>query len=130
MNVNLVVEGSIQQKMGAWVRVLVQAHQITGALTLYSAKHDGEMEDLFDLQDKVADAVSEALVPQRQKTVPPAAPPTKNNAAYELYMRAADRISRLNKWDTQTAVEMQTSATGFDPPTRGAASHRLVFRWG
>jgi len=114
MNVNLVVEGSIQ-KMGARVRVLVQAHQVTGALTLYSAKHDGEMEELFDLQDQIADAVSEALVPQRQKTVPPTAPPTKNNAAFELYMRAADRISRLNKWDTQTAVEMLTNATGFDP---------------
>ncbi len=114
MNVNLVVEGSIQ-KMGARIRVLVQAHQVTGALTIYSAKHDGEMEGLFDLQDQIADAVSEALVPQRQKTVPPAAPPTKNNAAYELYMRAADRISRLNKWDTQTAVEMLTSATDSDP---------------
>ncbi len=114
MNVNLVVEGSIQ-KMGPRIRVLVQAHQVTGALTLYSAKHDGEMEELFDLQDQIADAVSEALVPQRQKTVPPTAPPTKNNAAFELYMRAADRISRLNKWDTQTAVEMLTNATGFDP---------------
>jgi TolB-like protein len=114
MNVNLVVEGSIQ-KMGARVRVLVQVHQVTGALTLYSAKHDGEMEELFDLQDQIADAVSEALVPRRQKTVPAAAPPTKNNAAYELYMRAADRISRLNKWDTQTAVEMLTKATGLDP---------------
>src|SRR6202795_1766976 len=114
MNVNLVVEGSIQ-KMGARIRVLVQAHQVTGALTIYSAKHDGEMEELFDLQDQIADAVSEALVPQRQKAVPPAVPPTKNNAAYELYMRAADRISRLNKWDTQTAVEMLTNATGLDP---------------
>lgn len=113
MNVNLVVEGSIQ-KMGERVRVLVQAHQVTGALTLYSAKHDGEMEKLFDLQDQIADAVTEALVPQRHKTVRPV-PPTKNNAAYELYMRAADRISRLNKWDTQTAVEMLTSATAMDP---------------
>jgi serine/threonine protein kinase/tetratricopeptide (TPR) repeat protein len=114
MNVDLVVEGSIQ-KMGTRVRVLVQAHQVTGALTPYSAKHDGEMEDLFGLQDRIADAVSEALVPKRQKAAPPAVPPTKNSVAYELYMRAADRISRLNKWDTQTAVEMLTSATGFDP---------------
>ena len=114
MNVELVVEGSIQ-KMGARLRVLVQAHQVTGAITLYSAKHDGEAEDLFDLQDRIADAISDALAPQRQRAVSPAAPPTKNNAAYELYMRAADRISRLNKWDTQTAVEMLSSATGVDP---------------
>ncbi len=114
MNVDLVVEGSIQ-KMGARVRVLVQAHQVTGALTLYSAKHDGEAEDLFDLQDRIADAVSDALAPQRQRAVSPTTPPTKNNAAYELYMRATDRISRLNKWDTQTAVEMLSSATGIDP---------------
>jgi TolB-like protein/Tfp pilus assembly protein PilF/predicted Ser/Thr protein kinase len=114
MNVELVVEGSIQ-KMGARLRVLVQAHQVTGAITLYSAKHDGEAEDLFDLQDRIADAISDALAPQRQGAVSPAAPPTKNNAAYELYMRAADRISRLNKWDTQTAVEMLSSATSVDP---------------
>jgi TolB-like protein/Tfp pilus assembly protein PilF len=114
MNVDLVVEGSIQ-KIGTRVRVLVQAHQVTGALTLYSAKHDGEAEDLFDLQDRIADAVSEALAPQRQSSVSRTAPPTRNNAAYELYMRAADRISRLNKWDSQTAVEMLTSATDMDP---------------
>src|SRR4029077_18858819 len=67
MNVDLVAEGSIQ-KIGTRVRVLVQAHQVTGALTLYSAKHDGEMEELLDLQDQLAEPASEAIAPQRLRT--------------------------------------------------------------
>jgi len=114
MNVDLVVEGSIQ-KMGDRVRVLVQAHQVSGSRTLLSAKHDGEMDDLFGLQDRIADAVCAAFVPQQQKGSAPAEPPTKNALAYELYMRAADRLSRLNKWDSGTAIELLTSATTLDP---------------
>jgi hypothetical protein len=35
--------------------------------------------------------------------------------AYELFLRAAERISRLNRWDTRTAIEMLENATELDP---------------
>lgn len=116
MNVDIVVEGSIQ-RMGARVRALVQAHQISGSVTLYSGKHEGEIGELFSLQDRIADAVYAALIPQARSSAMTrnSRPPTTNALAYELFMRAADRMSRLNKWDAQTAIEMLSSATQLDP---------------
>ena len=115
MNVDLIVEGSIQ-KLGTRVRVLIQAHEVAGSLTRYSAKHDGEMADLFSLQDRSADGVCDALLPAEvSKALRPATPPTRSTPAYELLMRATDRVYRLNKWDTQTAIEMLTDATTLDP---------------
>ncbi len=42
-------------------------------------------------------------------------PPTKNHVAYELYLRGVDRLMRLNRWDTRTAVEMLENAIELDP---------------
>jgi DNA-binding winged helix-turn-helix (wHTH) protein/tetratricopeptide (TPR) repeat protein len=116
MNVDVVVEASIQ-RIGPRVRVLVQVHQFSASVTLYSDKHDGDMGDLFSLQDRIADAVYTALLPPARSAAMTRAsmPPTKNALAYELFMRAADRVSRLNKWDAQTAIEMLSSATQLDP---------------
>jgi tetratricopeptide (TPR) repeat protein len=35
--------------------------------------------------------------------------------AYELYLRAVDRLSRLNRWDTRTAIDLLEQATKLDP---------------
>jgi TolB-like protein/tetratricopeptide (TPR) repeat protein/predicted Ser/Thr protein kinase len=122
MNVEIVVDATIQ-KLGPRLRVLIGAHQTGESAALYSAKHDGSMEDLFGFQDVISESVCAAIVPQPPKAAEPARPPTQNTLAYELYMRAADRISRLNKWDTQTAVEMLTSATQLDPNFADAWAH-------
>ncbi|MGH9592164.1 MAG: protein kinase domain-containing protein, partial [Bryobacteraceae bacterium] len=105
LNVDLVVEGTVQ-KMGPRVRVLVQAHRVADSFTLHSAKFDGAMEDLFGLQDRIADSVSDALIPSGKSPIEPAAPPTKNPLAYELYLRAVDRIAHMDKFDTQMAIDM------------------------
>jgi tetratricopeptide (TPR) repeat protein len=68
------------------------------------------------LQDKIAEALAGALgiAPQQVPGVQ-AVPPTKNATAYELYLRAAERLARMNRWDTRTAIEMLESATKLDP---------------
>ena len=115
LNVQVIVDGSIQ-KFGPKLRVHVQAWNSSDGSSLYSAKHDSEMADLFGLQDRVAEGLAGALG-VRPESAPqaPASPPTKNPAAYELYLRAAERLSRLNRWDTHTAVEMLEQATRLDP---------------
>jgi eukaryotic-like serine/threonine-protein kinase len=115
MNVDVVVEGSVQ-KLGPRLRVLVQAHQMKDQATIHSSKHDGGMDELFDLQDQIAEAVCSVFVPHKTSgPVSQPTPPTRNALAYELYMRAADRLSRLNKWDAQSAIDMLTQATERDP---------------
>jgi len=113
LNVQVVVDGSIQ-KYGQQLRVHVQAWNAGDGSTLFSSKQDSEMTGLFALQDKIAEGLAKALGAQ-----PPVEareePPTKNPMAYELYLRGVERLSRLNRWDTRTAVEMLENATRLDP---------------
>jgi tetratricopeptide (TPR) repeat protein len=116
LNVDLVVEGTIQ-KMGPKIRVLVQAHQASDSRTLHSSRHDGGTEDLFGLQDRIEDSVSEVFVPRTDATATaePAIPPTTNPLAYELYLRAVDRVFHLNKFDVDSAIEILIRVTDLDP---------------
>jgi eukaryotic-like serine/threonine-protein kinase len=114
LNTDLVIEGTIQ-KMGPKIRVMVQAFRAKDAQTLHSVKHDGAMEDLFGLQDHVSDAVAEMFVPRCKDSVEPAAPPTKNPLAYELYLRGVERSAFFNRPDIQSAIELFQRATQLDP---------------
>lgn len=114
LNVDLVVEGTIQ-KMGAKVRVLVQVHRASDGQTLGSAKHDGDLGDLFGLQDRIADSVSDVFVPREQSGGLPAVSPTKNPLAFELYLRAVDRLAHWNKFDIGSAIEMLSRVVELDP---------------
>jgi eukaryotic-like serine/threonine-protein kinase len=115
MNVQIVVDGSIQ-KSGSRLRVHVQAWNAADGTTLLTGKYDSEMAALFELQDQVAAALAAALgLKETESTGPPPQPPTKNPRAYELFLRAVERLSRVNKWDTRTAIEMLDDATKLDP---------------
>ncbi len=114
LNVDLMVEGTIQ-KMGSKVRVLVRAHRVSDSHTLHSGKHDGDLDDLFGLQDRIADSVSDVFVPREKSNAQIAFPPTKNPFAYEIYMRAVDRLANSNKFDTKSAIEMLTRVVDLDP---------------
>ena len=115
LNVDLVVEGAIQM-MGGKIRVLIQAHRASDSQTLASIKQDGDAGDLFGLQDRLGDAVSEVFVPrQKSGTAPGRMPPTRNPAAFELYLRAVDRKVHADKFDTASAIELLTRATELDP---------------
>jgi TolB-like protein/Tfp pilus assembly protein PilF len=113
LNVQVVVDGSIQ-KFGQKLRVHVQAWNAADGSTLLSGKHDSDLSDLFGLQDRISDALARALG-AKPAAEGPAEPPTKNPAAYQLFLRAVERIQRLNRWDTRTAIEMLENATELDP---------------
>jgi serine/threonine protein kinase/tetratricopeptide (TPR) repeat protein len=115
LNVDLVVEGSIQ-KMGSRVRVLVQVWECRDARTLHSAKIDGDMKDLFTLQDQLADSVFEAFIPRvHKKPQQTAVPPTRHPLAFELYLRAVDRSVCFSKFELAAAIEMLDRAVDLDP---------------
>ncbi|MGH9747114.1 MAG: protein kinase domain-containing protein [Candidatus Acidiferrales bacterium] len=120
MNVHIVVEGSIQ-KSGSRLRIHVQAWNAADGTTLLTAKYDSEMAALFELQDQVGEALARALGLKASSPADSSVePPTKNPRAYELYLRAVERLSRVNKWDMRTAIEMLEEATRLDPRFSGA----------
>ncbi|HEV2351478.1 MAG TPA: protein kinase [Terriglobia bacterium] len=115
LNVQVIVDGSIQ-KFGPKLRVLVTAWNALDGTTIGSCKHDSEITDLFGLQDKMAEELSRALGAKRVAESPKAKEkPTENPMAYELFLRANERLWRQNKWDVRTAIEMLESATKLDP---------------
>jgi tetratricopeptide (TPR) repeat protein len=114
LNADVVVQGVIQ-KMGPKVRVLLEAFRASDSQTLHSAKHDGDIEDLFGLQDRIADSVSDVFVPRQSADVESAEPPTKHPRAYELYLRAVDRLAQMDKFNTEIAIEMLTRVIDMDP---------------
>jgi len=115
LNVQIVAQGSIQRS-GSRLRVHIQAWNASEGTAVYSAKHDAEMRELFSLQDELASrlAASLGLKPAAAESHS-AHPPTDNPYAYELFLRAADRLARLNRWDTRTAIEMLEQAVELDP---------------
>lgn len=112
LNVDLIVEGSVQ-RFGQKLRVHAQAWRVADGSAHFSTKCDGENSDLFGLQDRVADALAQALVPNVANPARMEAP-TKNPVAYELFMRACERMLRNNRWDTRTAIEMLENVTAMD----------------
>lgn len=115
LNVQIVAQGGIQ-KSGTQLRVHVQAWNTADARVIHSAKYDVQIHELFSLQDQLAADLGHALgVQHTAEDKTPVAPPTKNAHAYELFLRAADRLARLNRWDTRTAIEMLEQAVALDP---------------
>jgi non-specific serine/threonine protein kinase len=120
LNVDIIVDGSIQ-KVGPKLRVHLQALDATSGSSLLSAKHDGQMVDLFDLQDTIAESLARALEFETSTVKRTAEDkPTKNQTAYELFLRAADKLSRLNRWETRAAIDMLEHAVQLDPRFAGA----------
>ena len=115
LNVDMVAEGSIQ-KMGTRVRVFIQVWELREGRSTHSDKIDGDMGDLFTLQDSLAESVFTALTPRKlEKSSSTDVPPARHPLAYELYMRAVDRSMSFNKYDLNNAIEMLERATDLDP---------------
>jgi TolB-like protein/Flp pilus assembly protein TadD len=114
LNVELVVEGAVQI-VGGKIRVLMQAHRASDAHTLASLKQDGDSSDLFALQDRLADIVSDVFIPRQRAVTETRVSPTKSPEAFELYLRAVDRQVHVEKFDMASAIEMLLRATELDP---------------
>jgi serine/threonine protein kinase/tetratricopeptide (TPR) repeat protein len=115
LDVDMVAEGSIQ-KMGTRVRIFVQVWELREGRSTHSAKIDGDMGDLFTLQDNLADSVFAALTPRKQeKSSSTDVPAARHPLAFELYMRAVDRSMCFNKFDLTAAIEMLERAIDLDP---------------
>ena len=89
LGVRYVLEGSVR-KAGQRVRITAQLVDAASGVHLWANRFDGALEDIFDLQDKVAASVAGILEPalQTAETVRIAARPTDNLTAYDLYLRA------------------------------------------
>jgi adenylate cyclase len=89
LGVRYVLEGSVR-KAGQRVRITGQLVDALTGTHLWADRFDGLLEDIFELQDKVAVSVAGVIEPalQAAETARSAARPTTDLSAYDLYPRA------------------------------------------
>src|SRR6201984_1378116 len=102
LGVRYVLEGSVR-KAGQRVRITGQLIDATTGAHLWADRFDGSLEDVFELQDKVASSVAGVIEPalQAAETARSAARPTTDPTAYDLYLRAFSMVL----WSTRQTLE-------------------------
>jgi TolB-like protein len=89
LGVRYVLEGSVRKAV-ARVRIAAQLIEAETGAHLWADRFDGALEDVFDLQDKVAPSVAGVIEPELQaaETARAARRPTADLTAYDAYLRA------------------------------------------
>jgi adenylate cyclase len=116
LGVRYVLEGSVR-KAGKRVRITGQLIEAANGTHIWAGRFDRELEDVFALQDELAQTVVSAVEPNlrsaeiaRKKTVP-----TENLAAYDLYLRAISELDPLTKDGLERAEALLRRAIQLDP---------------
>jgi len=89
LGVRYILQGSVR-KVGNRVRITGQLIDTATAAHLWADRFEGLLDDVFELQDKVASSVAGAIEPalQAAETARSARRPTDDLTAYDLYLRA------------------------------------------
>jgi adenylate cyclase len=100
LGVRYVLEGSVR-KGGNRVRISAQLIEAETGSHLWADRFDGLIEDVFELQDKVALSVAGVIEPalQAAEIRRSAARPTADLTAYDLYLRACGFLSNNKRAD-------------------------------
>jgi TolB-like protein/class 3 adenylate cyclase len=115
LGVRYVLEGSVR-KGGNRVRITAQLIEAETGAHLWADRFDGSLEDVFDLQDKVAVSVAGVIEPalQAAEVRRRADRPTSDITAYDLYLRALATYYPITKERLLEALELLEQAIAVD----------------
>jgi TolB-like protein/tetratricopeptide (TPR) repeat protein len=130
LGVRYVLEGSVR-KAGNRVRITGQLIDTTTGAHIWADHFDGALDDIFELQDRVASSVAGTIEPKlRQSEIERASrKPTANLTAYDLYLRALARSYRYTDEGLAEAVVLARQALAIDPSYAPAAALVGRCRW-
>jgi len=115
MNIRYFVTGDVR-KFGDQIKISSRLLDIETGDHLWQDSMKGTMNDIFDIQEKVAEKVVEGLkvhlASDEKKKL--AERGTENAEAYELYLKANEYFYRQTKEGYQLAVQLITEATKLD----------------
>jgi TolB-like protein/Tfp pilus assembly protein PilF len=110
-----ILEGSVR-KQGEKVRITAQLIQAKDGFHLWSETYDGDLADVFELQERIARAITDELKivlqgDQQQRLVPVA---TTNPEAYALYLQATGIFNRRDIQRYGEAIDLLDEALRLD----------------
>jgi TolB-like protein/Tfp pilus assembly protein PilF len=111
-----ILEGSVR-KQGDKVRITAQLVQTEDGFHVWSENYDGDLKDVFQLQENIARSITDKLQvilqgDQAQRLVEA---PTKNTEAYTLYLQATQVFNRRDGSRFPEAIGQLEQAIGLDP---------------
>jgi TolB-like protein/Tfp pilus assembly protein PilF len=110
-----VLEGSIRRS-GDHLRVTAQLARADNGYHLWSETYDRELQDVFKVQDDIANAVVQALqIKLMGGELSRRKGGTQNLEAYQLYLRAVSSQNQLTKSSVDAAGEYLDQAIKLDP---------------
>ena len=111
-----ILEGSVR-KQGDKVRITAQLIQVSDDSNLWSRAYDGDLSDVFQLQEDIARAITGqlkvVLVGEQNTRLVPVA--TDNAEAHALYLQATAIYNRRDKEHLQDAFAALGEALRLDP---------------
>ena len=125
LGVRYVLEGSVR-KGGNRVRITAQLIDATNGAHLWADRFDGSLEDVFELQDKVAISVAGVIEPTLRHSEIERARRKRPDSldAYDLYLRALPDAFAAMPEDADKALALLGKAIELEPDF--AAAHAIV----
>ena len=130
LGVRFLLEGSVR-KAGGRVRIAVQLIDAVDAVQVWASRFEDALDDVFDLQDRVALEVAGKIEPTvRQAEIRRASRgPTENIGCYDLYLRALPALSSASRAELLQARDMLDRAIVVDPDYGVALSSAALCRF-
>jgi adenylate cyclase len=116
LGVRYVLEGSVRRS-GNRLRITGQLIEASNGTHLWAERFDGDLEDVFELQDRITESVVGAIEPtllfaevERARRLPP-----ESLAAYDLYLQALPYLYAFRPEENRKALDLLYEAIERDP---------------
>lgn len=134
LGVRYVLEGSVR-KSGNRVRISAQLIDAATGNHIWAERYDGELTDIFELQDQVTTRVVGAIAPKLEQVEIERAKhkPTESLDAYDNYLRGMASLHQWTKDSSDEALRLFNQAIELDPSfaaAYGMAAWSFVLRKG
>jgi adenylate cyclase len=127
LGVRYLLEGGIR-KAGARVRITAQLIEAATGTTLWADKFDGDLTDIFALQDEVTEHVVGLLHPRIERAEIEAASRKRPESltAYDRYLRALPLFHSMTREGSDEALRLLYEALALEPHFGAAANLAAV----
>lgn len=116
LGADYLIEGTVRR---AGSRVRISVHLVDGKTSrvLWEERYDDAIDDLFDLQDRIASQIAGAVSPHLRaaEIIRASSEPPANRSAYDLVLTAYPHFWAHHKEANARAVDLLTQATERDP---------------
>ncbi|MFK7829325.1 MAG: adenylyl cyclase [Congregibacter sp.] len=116
LDVAHILEGSVRSQ-GNKVRVTAQLIQVTDGFHLWSETYDGDLSDIFAVQDDIANRILIAMKSQLKVEQAPSLTPVQRTdvTAYGSFLEARDLIFTRDPPGMERALDLLNQAIAIDP---------------